>query len=273
MTVGPGGHRLPVFLYIQVALNEAETLMDGGEKIDAGSFTPAYFQLARILHGEIMSGELRAGDRVPSENELSDRYGLSRMTARKAIGVLTDEGFVRPEKGKGTFVSTPRVDGGMFLIPDFHEEMHEQGVESEVRLLGVKVVRAGQVPADRLGIRKGERVIYLERILEGGGEPLVFDRKYLLLDRSQPLLEAELGHGSTVDLFADVPEMAPVRADLSLSATTLIAREARLLDSRKGAAAFCMEQLIYAVNDRRVIWGWMIYRGDRFNFSSSNRLL
>jgi len=239
--------------------------------IDTTSFTPAYFQLARELHGEIMSGELRTGDRVPSENELSERYGLSRMTARRAITLLTDEGLVRREKGRGTFVSSPKVDGGIFLIPDFHEEMRRQGLSAQARILSVKAVPARHRQADKLGIREGSKVIRLERLLEAEGEPLVFDRKYILPDRSHPLLESELGHGSMDDLFSGIPEMAPVRADLNLTATVLAAREARLLDSRKGAPAFCMEQLIFAVNNRRVVYGWMIYRGDRFDFTSSSR--
>jgi GntR family transcriptional regulator len=226
-----------------------------------------------MLHREIMNGNLRPGDRVPSENELSEEHGLSRMTARKAISMLTEKGLVRREKGKGTFVSRPRMDGGLFLIPDLHDEIRMQGLSTDVSLLGVRVVPAGKVPASKLGIRKGEKVIYLERILEGGGEPLVLDRKYILLDRSQPLLESELGHGSTEDLFADNPDMAPVRADLELSATTLSAREAQLMGGRKGAPAFCMKQLIFAANDKRVVWGWLIYRGDRFSFESSSRLL
>ena len=101
----------------------------------------------------------------------------------------------------------------------------------------------------------------------------MLDRKYVTLDRSQPLLESELGHGSMEDLFEGNPGMAPVRADLKLSVTTLSAREAQLLGGRKGAPAFCMEQLIFAANDKRVVWGWLIYRGDRFSFESSSRLL
>jgi GntR family transcriptional regulator len=124
-----------------------------------------------------------------------------------------------------------------------------------------------------LGVEKGEKVIYLKRILEGGGEPLVLDRKYILLDRSQPLLESELGHGSIEDLFEGNPDMVPVRADLKLSTTVLSKREAQLLGGAKGDPAFCMEQLIFAANDRRVIWGWMLYRGDSFSFESSSRLL
>jgi GntR family transcriptional regulator len=242
-------------------------------EIDADSFVPAYFQLAQILHREIMNGGMRPGDRVPSENELSDEYGLSRMTARKAISLLAEKGVVRREKGKGTFVSKPRVEGGLFLIPDLHDEMRMQGLSADVKLLGVKVVPAGKVPSSKLEMKKGEKVIYLERVLEGGGEPLVLDRKYVMLDRSQPLLESELGHGSTQDLFAGNPELMPVRADLKLSVTALSSREAKLLEGVKGDPAFCMEQLIFAANDRRVIWGWLIYRGDRFSFESSSRLL
>lgn len=242
-------------------------------EIDTSSFTPAYYQLARILYGRIMDGELRPGDRVPSENELSDEFGLSRMTARKAITVLADEGLVRRDKGRGTFVSKPRVEGGYFLIPDFHDEMRKQGLATEVSLLGVKVVPAGRKASEKLGIKKGERVIYVERVLEGDGEPMVYDRKYILLDRSQPLLEAELGHGSMEELFSSNPRMAPVRADLELSVTNLTAAEAGLLAGGKGSPAFCMEQLIYAASDRRVVWGWLIYRGDKFSFNSSSRLL
>jgi GntR family transcriptional regulator len=242
-------------------------------EIDTGSFVPAYFQLASILHGEIMNGCLRPGDRVPSENELSEEYGLSRMTARKAISLLAEKGVVRREKGKGTFVSRPSVEGGLFLIPDFHDEMKMQGLSPDVQLLGVKLLPAGKQPAAMLDIRKGEKVIYLERILGGGGEPLVLDRKYILLDRSQPLLESELGHGSMEDLFADNPQMTPVRADLKLTATNLSKREAQLLNSAKDSPAFCMEQLIFAANEKKIIWGWLIYRGDRFSFESSSRFL
>lgn len=247
--------------------------MEKRPHIDSDSFVPAYFQLARMLHQEILGGNLRPGDRVPSENELSEEYGLSRMTARKAISLLTEKGLVQREKGKGTFVSPPRVEGGLFLIPDLRDELRMQGLSPDVRLLGVKVVPAGKTPASILGIGRGDKVIYLERVLEGGGEPLVLDRKYILLDRSQPLLESELGHGSTQDLFAGNPDMAPVRADLKLSATVLSTREAQFLGARKGAPAFCMEQLIFAAADKRVIWGWLIYRGDKFSFESSSRLL
>ncbi len=241
------------------------------EKAVEDGDAPAYFRLARILRDRIIGGELRPGDRLDPEVELCERFNLSRMTVRRAIALLVEEGMLRRERGRGTFVVGPRTDGGVFLIPDFQEEMRNRGVSASVRLLKAVLVEAGKTPAARLGIEEGERAIYLERVLEGAGEPLAFDRKYLLYDPSLPLLEAELGQGTTADLFSRCPALMPVRAELSLSATVLGPREAEVLASRKGAPAFCMEQLVWTANDRRVAWGWMIYRGDRFVFRSLSR--
>jgi len=241
------------------------------ERIDGGDFTPAYFQLARILHRWIMSGELRPGDRLPPEKELCEEFGLSRMTVRRSISMLADKGLVRRERGRGTFIIGPKVDGGIFLIPDFQEEMKNQGLSATSRLLSTRTIAAGEMAAMRLGLDKGKRVLYLERILEGEGEPLVFDRKYILYDPSQPLLEAELGHGTTTELFSNYPDLLPVRVELTLSSTVLSADEAELLHSEPGFPAFCMEQLVWAADDLKVAWGWMIYRGDKFSFRSLGR--
>jgi len=239
--------------------------------VELDSYVPAYLQLARSLEERILSGELKAGTRIPTESELCCDWGLSRMTVRRAIGALSERGLVRGERGRGTFVINPRTEGGVFLIPDFYEEMRSADSRYEVTLLGVKVVPAGRKAASMLNLRKSQNVLYIERVLEEAGEPLVFDRKYLLYDWQQPLLEAELGHGDPASLFERSPDMSPVRADLRLTATVLNEREARLLNSSEGLPAFCMEQEIYAANARRVAWGWHIYRGDKFSFSSLDR--
>ncbi len=241
--------------------------------IDERSYTPAYAQLMRTINDLILTGELRPGERIPSESELCAASSLSRMTVRKAISELVTRGVLRSEKGRGTFVVNPSTDGGIFFIPDFHEMLREQGGGANVRLLGVKLVPAPKVPAEKLGTRKGKRALYLERILADAGEPLIFDRKYVRYDHKQPLLEAELGHGTMEELFGGNRDLQPVRAELELFVTVLDRREAQLLKGRVGDAAFCMEQHIFAANELKVAWGWLIYRGDRFSFKSLSRRL
>ncbi|MHB8780966.1 MAG: GntR family transcriptional regulator, partial [Candidatus Geothermincolia bacterium] len=156
---------------------------------------------------------------------------------------------------------------------DLHKEMRSQGLSSRTRLLHVEVMNATPLLVEKMGVRKGTRLLYLERVLEGEEEPLVFDRKYLLSDKSQPLLEAELGHGSIVELFAGNEAMVPVRNELTLSVTSLDAKDAEVLRAKRGAPAFSLEQLMIAANDVRVGWGRMLYRGDKFQFKSLSRML
>jgi len=232
------------------------------------SYVPAYVQLSRILQEAVRRGLLRPGERIPSESELGRLFGLSRMTVRRAISMLVEAGLLDARRGSGTFVVNPRTDGGLFLVPDFHEEMRARGGSSRARLLKVRVAPAAGRAAERLGVKRGRRLIYLERLLEGEGEPLVFERKYLLYDKTQPLLEGELGHGPVSELFAGHPRYAPVRSELELGVTNLRPAEAELLQGKPGDPAFCLEQLVFAANDLRVIWGWLILRGDRFSFHS-----
>src|SRR4029077_6877377 len=77
--------------------------------LDKGSFTPMYFQTQTQLRKLIQSGQLRPGDALPSEDELSRTCGVSRMTARHALQSLKSQGFASRHKGQGTFVSQPRV--------------------------------------------------------------------------------------------------------------------------------------------------------------------
>lgn len=70
---------------------------------------PLYQQLADIIRNSITSGELKYGDKIPTEVELSEKYNVSRITVRAAINELVESGFLIKKQGKGTFVSKPKV--------------------------------------------------------------------------------------------------------------------------------------------------------------------
>src|ERR1039457_1632563 len=89
---------------------ESETRKLYFEPLDKNSFTPMYFQIQSHLLKMIQSGELRAGDSVPSEEELARVYGVSRMTSRQALQSLKSQGYAAGQKGRGTFVTQPKVE-------------------------------------------------------------------------------------------------------------------------------------------------------------------
>ncbi len=97
------------------------------ETIDRDSYEPAYAQLVRILRGQIASGQFRPGDRLPSEAQLCERYGVSPMTVRRVINILADQGVVVGEQGRGTFVKALELGTASFHLGAATEPLSERG--------------------------------------------------------------------------------------------------------------------------------------------------
>lgn len=236
--------------------------------IDKSSFIPPYYQLAQILERQIRSGEYRPGDALPSEAELSEKYGLSRMTVRRSLSQLAKAGLIRTERGKGTFVSRPELDRAVFVMEDFHKEMATRGLTSSVRLLEARLVPAPEKAAAKLQIAVGTKVLYIRRSLLAGDEPMAYDRKYLRYDRGRPILENELQYQALPEMVEKHAEVLPVTSKMVLQVTSLNEEEARALRSEPGTPAFLLEQILLAGDGRPVGWGWCIYRGDRYQLIS-----
>jgi GntR family transcriptional regulator len=134
--------------------------------IDRVSPVPFYFQLAELLEEEIVSGRWAPGSRVPSENDLCARYGLSRTTIRQALGRLEQEGLVSREKGRGTFVSDSRPRSWMIQSTAgfFGDELLRAGRPVASRILRLERTRLPRWAADALGQPAGSEGVVVERV-------------------------------------------------------------------------------------------------------------
>ncbi|MEW8958780.1 MAG: GntR family transcriptional regulator [Moorella sp. (in: firmicutes)] len=236
--------------------------------IDKSSFVPPYYQLAQILERQIRLGEYRPGEALPSEAELSEKYGLSRMTVRRSLSHLTRAGLIRTERGKGTFVSRPELDRAVFVMEEFHKDVASRGLSSSVRLLEARLVPAPEKAAGKLQVPAGTKVLYIRRSLLAGGEPLAYDRKYLRYDQGSPILENELQYQAFPDILEKHAAALPFSSKMILQVTTLNEEEARALRTAPGSPAFLLEQVLLAADNRPVGWGWCLYRGDRYQLAS-----
>ncbi len=161
--------------------------------IDKSIPTPLYYQLFQILKTQIDSGSLKPGDTIPTENELMEQYGISRATVRQAILQLVNDGYLRREKSKGTFVTTPPskfrfIEG----LRGFSAEMKQHGIVYESRVIEKDVIAANEKVANRLAIPKGEDVFYMHRLRVVKNVPFLLDRHYVPY-RLVPGIEAKLG--------------------------------------------------------------------------------
>jgi len=110
---------------------------------------PLYMQLKQLIEGEIAVGALAAHSRVPSERELSEQFGISRMTARQALAELIQEGRLYTSVGKGTFVAEPKIHQNLQSLTSFTQDMLARGLMPTTRLLRREFVPASATIASR----------------------------------------------------------------------------------------------------------------------------
>jgi GntR family transcriptional regulator len=242
-------------------------VLEGTPPIDRASFEPAYVQLVNILRQSIAAGVLRPGDQLPSESQLCEQYAISPMTVRRAINILVDQGVISAYQGRGTFVRSVELGSAVFTLNGL-PGLFGDSRQATVKLLEVRVLKADEHVACRLGLAPGQRVIYLRRLLSTGGQPAFLHRGYLVYDPARPIVEAEMEVTSLQALFSGGAGSLIKRGELSVEATLLTADEARLLQAPLPTAALRLEHLFYDFDECPLSWGWFIGRADGLRLST-----
>ena len=235
--------------------------------IDRNSYEPAYAQLVRILLGQIAAGLFRPGDRLPSEAQLCERYGVSPMTVRRVINILAAQGMVTAEQGRGTFVKPLELGTATFGL-DSLQQLFREG-QSTVKLLEARINSATDRTARKLAIEAGDRTVFIRRLIFQGEEPMLLHREHVIYDPTRPIVESEMEVTALRGLFSGGGGLDLKRGDLTIEATMLTEEEATLVNSEVGVPAFRLEHIFYDFNDQPVSWGWFICSGDRLRFTAT----
>ncbi len=142
--------------------------------------SPLYLQLAHQLEKDIRAGTYRVDQALPSERVLSESLGVSRITARKAIEVLVDQGLVQRRHGSGNFIA-PRLEQPASSLASFSEELRQRGYVPSSQWITRAVQAATQAERDALELPRGARVARLERLRLADGVPMAYECSAVLL--------------------------------------------------------------------------------------------
>jgi DNA-binding GntR family transcriptional regulator len=234
-------------------------------RIDRDSYEPAYAQLANILRRQIADGAYRPGDQLPSEAQLCRRYGISPMTVRRSINLLSDQGVVNTAQGRGTFVKSLELGMANFDLGELRD-LFINGVSTNVKLLDVRIVSADERTSRKLELVKGAPTIYIRRLFTREEKPIFYHRAYLAYDPTRPIVEAEMDVTSLQGLFTCADNSMLKRGQLTIEATMMNEEEAKILHIQLPAAAFYLEHLFYDFENRPISWGWFIFHSDHLRF-------
>ncbi|HKV66668.1 MAG TPA: GntR family transcriptional regulator, partial [Gaiellales bacterium] len=183
----------------------------------ASAEAPRYREVADALQRRILAGELESHDRLASEREIADRFGLSRMTARQAVELLVRRGVVYRRPGSGTYVSPPRVVHSLERLAGFSEQMRRQGVHPSGRVLEMRCTEPAEHDVrEALGLGTGAAAWMVRRMRYGDGEPLLLERFWVPLEVCPQLEPEELAEQSLYAVMRGRYGIDPVSAETSL---------------------------------------------------------
>ncbi|MEU3270965.1 GntR family transcriptional regulator [Saccharomonospora sp. NPDC006951] len=238
------------------------------EDLDEGP-VPKWHQLAQRLRSAVVKGEFEQGDLLPSETELTRRFGISRTTAGTALRALERDRLVRRRPGHGTVVLPPPIDQPLTLLSSFSEDMRGRGLTAGYRESVVTVAISPPDVAAAFGLAEGDHVVAVDRMLLAEGEPIAHSRCWLAphaVDPSAPPSAGELDRGSLYAWIERNSGSRVVKADEHIEGATAGAALARRLAVRRGAAVLVARRLSRDTGGRPVELATITYRADRYRY-------
>src|SRR5215467_1394947 len=143
---------------------------------------PLYAQVENVIIDRIANGSLAPGSRLPSEDSLVQEYAVSRTTIRAAIQSLVQRGLVEIRRGKGTYVTQPKMTQELTELTGFVEDMQALGRQPTAKLLDKRIVAADETVARHLALAPGTPVFRLQRVRLADSIAMSFDETYLPRD-------------------------------------------------------------------------------------------
>jgi len=241
--------------------NVLPTLSQVLPPLDETSAQPLYQQLQRALRGAIENGIIGPDDALPPERDLAEMLGVSRITVRKAIDELVEDGLLIRKQGSGTFVSN-RVEKNFAKLTSFSEDMRARG--REPRSVWLNRAEGTVTPEESLTLRSspGTPVFRFHRIRYADDAPMALEYATVIASCLSSLETVESSLYEALERTGN----RPVRALQRLRAVLLTAEQAKLLKAQEGEAGLLVARVGYLKDGRAVEYSQSYYRGEIYDF-------
>ena len=240
--------------------------------LDSTSYIPLYVQIAEILRQSIEGGQFKKGEKLPSENELVQRFGISRITATAALDELVKARLAYRERGRGTFVAQPILSNFSFFS-SFTEDMRERGLEPSSRLVSLVETKPDLEMLEKLRMADNTSYYCLKRVRLANHEPVVLQSAFLPADLYPDLKSIDFEKQYLYEVMRKTYGYKPTWGEAIVEAGTASLEEAGYLDIKNGAPVLIIWHL--SLDDRFVVLEYVrsVYRSDRFSFSTGRNPL
>ncbi len=228
-----------------------------------GKEEPVYQSIKKTLEEKINMGEYQSGDKIPSERELSAYYNISRMTARQALNELVKEGIVFREKGRGTFVSNPKLL--QENCKSFTDTLKEQGYTPSTSIIELSTVYQLKEISTILQLAPSTEYYKIKRLRFGNDIPMALETIYIPKEKCPGLIDHDLTQ-SLYKLLRSVYQYTVENISYDMDACISNAVLMRVLKLSKPRALLKCKGVSCITGGEKLFYEESYYRSDLYKF-------
>lgn len=236
-------------------------------KLERNADTPLHLQIQAFLRERILSNKLKSDEHIPSERDLAEELSVSRMTVRQALNALREEGLIYQKRGRGTFVSSMKMDIHTRNLEGFSEEMIRRGMKPESRILEMTREKASKEVVDKLDLKAGEEVILLKRLRLADNMPMSIETTYLPSEKFPGLDKANFQKESLYQVLEKEYGIRMSSAAEVLEAAISDEKTSELLGVSKNSPLLIVYRTVFIEGNVPIEYTKSIYRADRYRAS------
>lgn len=234
-----------------------------GEMPERGEGVTLWRQIEEAITADLEAGRFRPGERLPTELELSRRFGVNRHTVRRAIAALAQRGAIRVEQGRGTFVQEDIVDYTLGRRTRFSENILRQRREPSGQIVATQVIVANAGMATALRVEQGSPIAVIEILREADGIPISLGHHHFVLHRFPQIVEQVRAAGSVSPALAACGVTDYTRRVTRLTAQLPTIEEARLLRQPTNRPVLQAESVNVDQDGEPIEYGLTRFAGER----------
>jgi len=217
--------------------------------LDPDNLVPLYIQIKNSLLSAIRQREFKPNDRIPGEQELESLFHVSRITVRKAISELVDEGILIKKQGKGTFLSGVIVATTLDEINGYTQSMLRLGYKPGRILVERNILNCGmETIKKQLNVDPKAELVHIKRVLLADGEPVILEKVYYPI-KFRFFMDEDLNEESTYNLLKRKMNIIPYKAQKTIGIEPANDETALYLKTKVGTPLLVTNELVVEQND------------------------
>lgn len=231
------------------------------------SSNPLYYTIKEDIKNQINNKEFNPGDFIPTESDLCEKYKVSRVTIRRAIEELVEEGVLIKDRGKTAYVANKAIPRSLNRLGGLHEELTKAGIKCASYILNSETVKAEEWIAKKMEIDIDTLLYRFERLRYADGNPVCYQIVYLVKSLCEDINIRELATSSLYETIEHKFHLKIDYAEQTISSVLSTYKQSALLELPERTCMLCVKRTTFLEGTKCIEYSESYYVGNRYSLT------